>query len=85
MKFRIETTRNRFSKEKVENLMELGFEFMFDMDMCYPYKKIYKKNSYISNVLIEIESIEQLIELGNKVDCDLIIDSKNMIIFIDDE
>jgi len=80
MKFKIETNRNRFSKEKAEKLMVIGFEFIFDMEMCYPYRKIYNKN-----LLIEIESIEQLVDLGNKIDCDLIIDSKNMIIFIGDE
>jgi len=79
MKFRIETLRFSYSKEKSEKLEKLGFEFSVNGDDCWCYEKSDKK------VYIEIESIEQLIELGNKVDCDLIIDSKNMIIFIDDE
>jgi len=81
MKFRIETIRGCFSKEKAEKLMMLGFEFEFvpDIGANYHYKRRYNK------VYIEIESVDQLIELGNKVDCDLIIDSKNMILFIDDK
>jgi len=80
MKFRIDTNRIWYSKEKVEQLTYLGFEFVLNEYKCFPYKKIYNKNLYI-----EIESIEQLVDLGNKIDCDLIIDSKNMIIYIDDE
>jgi len=83
MKFRVDTNSSWYSKEKAEHLFKIGFGFEFvpaDLGKNDHYRKIYNKNLYI-----EIESIDQLVDLGNKIDCDLIIDSKNMILFIDDE
>jgi len=79
MKFIIDITRSRFSKKKAEVLMSLGFEFDFDPEADSWGSYVRKDDN---NLSVEIESLEQLIEICKSIEEEVLIDAKNMYLYL---
>lgn len=81
MKFKLRIAKN-FYEEKDEVLEELGFEFK-EYNLLGPYNyeagRFWKEDE--NPPVVEVDSLEELMELRERVDCGLLVDEDEIIIY----